>query len=108
MFIDPRLELAEQKTFETYVRVEHMLNQGRSGWAEPLRRMGEPLVLLDHNGEIGAEATLLAAGGWRLYLLRCGRRQLSIEDLDWTRSRVSDRRLCRASFSRFEMAGSLE
>jgi tetratricopeptide (TPR) repeat protein len=65
LFIDPRLELAAQETFATYLRLEDMLNKGRRGWAEPLRRMGEPLVMLDHAGESGAEATLLADEGWR-------------------------------------------
>ncbi len=51
VFIDPRLELAARETFATYVRVEDILNKGRPGWAEPLRRMGEPLVMLDHAGE---------------------------------------------------------
>ena len=54
-----------RETFATYVQVEKMLNQGRQGWAEPLRRMGDPLVLLDHENEYGAEATLMTDTGWR-------------------------------------------
>ena len=65
VFMDGRLEVPENDTFATYVRLENMLNEGRHGWAEPLRRMGDPLVLLGHTKEFGAEATLLVDPGWR-------------------------------------------
>jgi hypothetical protein len=65
VYMDGRLQVPDQDTFAKYVRVENMLNEGRSGWAEPLRRMGEPLVLLGHSKEFGAEATLLVDPGWR-------------------------------------------
>ncbi len=65
VFMDGRLEVPDRATFETYVRLENMLNEGRSSWAEPLRRLGEPLVLLGHAKEFGAEATLLVDPGWR-------------------------------------------
>jgi tetratricopeptide (TPR) repeat protein len=64
-FMDGRLEVPTRETFATYVQVEKMLNQGRRGWAEPLRRMGDPLVLLEHENEYGAEATLILDTGWR-------------------------------------------
>ena len=65
VFMDGRLEVPDRETFETYVRLENMLNEGRRGWAEPLRRLGEPLILLGHTKEFGAEATLLVDPGWR-------------------------------------------
>ncbi len=65
VFMDGRLEVPERATFETYVRLENMLNEGRRGWAEPLHRMGEPLILLGHAKEFGAEATFLVDPGWR-------------------------------------------
>jgi hypothetical protein len=65
LFIDGRLEVPSRSTFETFVRVGRLLNEGRPGWAELLRRMGDPLVLLDHVEDLGAEATLLAEPGWR-------------------------------------------
>ncbi len=63
--MDGRLEVPDRLTFETYVRLETMLNEGRGGWDGTLRRLDEPLVLLDHVKEFGAEATLLADPGWR-------------------------------------------
>ncbi len=65
VFIDGRLEVPDRETFQTYVRVENMLIEGRPGWAELLRRLGEPLVLLGHATEFRAEATLLVQPGWR-------------------------------------------
>jgi tetratricopeptide (TPR) repeat protein len=65
LFMDGRLEVANRETFVTYVRLEDMLNSGRQGWAEPLRRMGDPLILIDHRTGFGAEATLLTDPGWR-------------------------------------------
>jgi len=65
LFVDGRLEVPDRKTFETYIRIETMLNEGRSGWAEPVRRMGDPLILLSHEKDFGALATLLVDPGWR-------------------------------------------
>ena len=65
VFMDGRLQVPDQETFATYVRIENMLNEGRSSWAAPLRRMGDPLVLLGHSKGFGAEATLLVDRGWR-------------------------------------------
>ena len=48
VFMDGRLEVPDRTTFATYVRLENMLNEGRLGWAEPVRRMGDPVILLDH------------------------------------------------------------
>jgi hypothetical protein len=64
-FLDGRLEVPSQSTFETYVLLNHRLRQGGQGWSEALRRMGDPLILLDHEGNYGAEATLLLDPGWR-------------------------------------------
>ena len=65
VFMDGRLEIPSRETFQTYVRLENMLNEGRPGWAEPVGRMGDPLILLDHEKEFGAEATLLGDPEWR-------------------------------------------
>jgi tetratricopeptide (TPR) repeat protein len=64
-FIDGRLEVPSRETFETYVRLNHLLRQGRPGWSDALRQMGDPLILLDHEGNYGAEATLLLDPQWR-------------------------------------------
>ncbi len=65
LFMDGRLEIPTQEIFQTYVRLENILNEGRQGWAEVVRRMGYPLVLLNHEKEFGAEATLLSDPRWR-------------------------------------------
>ena len=65
LFIDGRLEVPSRATFETFVRLGSLLNEGRPGWAEAVGRMGDPLILLDHVEDAGAEATLLAQPGWR-------------------------------------------
>jgi tetratricopeptide (TPR) repeat protein len=64
LFMDGRLEVPTRATFETYVRLDHLLSSGRRGWAELLRRMDDPLVLLDHEENFGAEATLMADPNW--------------------------------------------
>jgi tetratricopeptide (TPR) repeat protein len=65
LFMDARLEVPNRSTFEMFVQVGRLLNAGRPGWAELLRQMKDPLVLLDHAEHSGAEATLLAEPGWR-------------------------------------------
>ena len=65
VFMDGRLEVPDRTTFATYVRLENMLNEGRRGWSEPVRRMGNPSILLSHEKEYGAEATLLGDPEWR-------------------------------------------
>jgi tetratricopeptide (TPR) repeat protein len=65
LFMDGRLEVPGRATFETYVRLGHLLIEGRPGWAEPVHRMGDPVILLDHEENSGAEATLLVSPDWR-------------------------------------------
>ena len=65
IFFDGRLEVPTRATFEDFVRLGSLLNEGRSGSAEALARLGNPLVLLDHREDSGAEATLLGLRGWR-------------------------------------------
>jgi tetratricopeptide (TPR) repeat protein len=64
-FMDPRLEVASKATFETYLWLDKAMIEGRPGWSEPVERMGEPSILLDHNKRFGSEATLLADTRWR-------------------------------------------
>jgi hypothetical protein len=65
VFIDCQNEVHVRDTFERYVRLDHLLNEGRTGWSEALHEMGEPLILLDHEKNFGAEATLLVHPDWR-------------------------------------------
>ena len=63
--MDGRLEVPDRSTFETYARLDQQLIQGRPEWTEPVRLMGDPLILLDHQEHYGAEATLLVDPEWR-------------------------------------------
>jgi tetratricopeptide (TPR) repeat protein len=65
VYIDGRLEIPTRASFETFVRLAAMLDEGRPGWPEAVRRLGNPLILLGHAEDFGAEATLLAHPGWR-------------------------------------------
>jgi tetratricopeptide (TPR) repeat protein len=65
LFMDGRLEVPSRATFETFVHLGRLLNDGRPGWEQIVRRMGNPLILLDHVEDYGAEATLLANPAWR-------------------------------------------
>ena len=65
VFMDGRLEVPTRETFETYTLLERLLGEGGRGWRKALRRIGDPLVLLDHEAHAGAEATLLADPEWR-------------------------------------------
>ncbi len=64
VFLDGRLEVPDRDTFASYVWFERALEQNARGWREALRRIGDPLILLDHDGHSGAEATLMADAGW--------------------------------------------
>ena len=52
-FMDGRLEVPSRATFETYVRLNEQLQRGGPEWKDVLRRMGDPLVLLDHERNFG-------------------------------------------------------
>ena len=65
IFFDGRLEIPTRATFDTFVRLGSLLHEGRTGWAEAVGRLGDPLILLDHVDDYGAEATLLTQRGWR-------------------------------------------
>ncbi|MHB1558853.1 MAG: hypothetical protein ACYC61_15480, partial [Isosphaeraceae bacterium] len=65
VFLDGRLEVPDRDTFASYVWFERALEQDARGWRDALRGIGEPLILLDHEGHSGAEATLMADPGWR-------------------------------------------
>ncbi len=65
VFLDGRLEVPDRDTFASYVWFERALEQDARGWRDTLRRIGDPLILLDHDGHSGAEATLMADPGWR-------------------------------------------
>jgi tetratricopeptide (TPR) repeat protein len=41
------------------------MSEGRPSWSDRVERLGVPLILLDHNNQFAAEATLLAEPRWR-------------------------------------------
>ncbi len=65
VFMDARLELPSLATFQTYVRIEEWLNHGDPRWDAAVARLGDPLVLISHDGWTEAEAALITHPRWR-------------------------------------------
>ena len=65
VFMDGRLEVPTLATFQTYTGLEGLLNRGDPRWGLAVRDLGDPLILIDHDGHGVAEATILANPGWR-------------------------------------------
>lgn len=65
LFMDSRLEVPSLETFNTYVRVEGWLQRGDPRWAAAVRRMGDPLIIINHEENTDSEATVLADPRWR-------------------------------------------
>jgi tetratricopeptide (TPR) repeat protein len=65
VFIDARLEVPTLEIFERYRLLHTLLNRHDPRALLRLRRMRNPLVLMDHVSSIRAEATLSADSGWR-------------------------------------------
>jgi tetratricopeptide (TPR) repeat protein len=65
VFMDARLELPSLSTFQTYVRIEEWLNHSDPRWDAAIARLGDPLVLISHDGWAEAEAALLTHRRWR-------------------------------------------
>ncbi len=63
--MDARLEVPSLATFETYRLADAWLNRGDRRWLALVGRMGDPLIMLDHPSNGGAEATLFASTGYR-------------------------------------------
>jgi tetratricopeptide (TPR) repeat protein len=64
-FMDGRLEMPDQKTFQTYIDVERWLQESNPRWEAALHEMGDPLILLTHQQNYKGEARLLTHPGWR-------------------------------------------
>ncbi|MGP0066013.1 MAG: hypothetical protein ACLQGP_20735 [Isosphaeraceae bacterium] len=65
VFMDARLEVPDRSTFQAYVRIEEWLKRDDLRWVAAIRRLGDPLILLNHDGETESEASLLAHPRWR-------------------------------------------
>ena len=65
VFLDGRLEVPSLSTFQTYVRIQDRLSRNDPRWDEAVLRLGDPLILIGHEGWAEAEASLLAHPRWR-------------------------------------------
>ena len=65
LFLDGRLEVPSRETFETYVRLDRMLNSDGRGWRSPWHGWVTRSSSSTTKRYFGAEATLLADPDWR-------------------------------------------
>jgi tetratricopeptide (TPR) repeat protein len=65
IYLDARLEVPDNKTFETYRTVDGWFKERDSRWADVLSTMGNPLVLLSHFENTMGQAELLTHPRWR-------------------------------------------
>jgi hypothetical protein len=65
VFMDGRLEVPSLSTFREYVRIQDRLSRNDARWDVDVKRLGDPLILIGHEGWSEAEATLLAHPRWR-------------------------------------------
>jgi tetratricopeptide (TPR) repeat protein len=65
-FIDPRLEVASEKTFGQYLEIGRALSEARPGWPNLLHELGDPVLFLTNDQYVNAQATVLASPDWRL------------------------------------------
>ena len=69
----PGSRFRASSTFQTYVRIEQWLNQNDPRWDAAIARLGDPLILISHDGWAEAEAALLTHPRWRCRLFRRNR-----------------------------------
>ena len=92
LFMDGRLEVPDRSTFDTYVRLDQQLIQGRPGWAEPVRPDGQsphpprPPRALERRGHASGRSRVA------LHLLRRGWLRLRLSAPARFRVVVSERR----------------
>jgi tetratricopeptide (TPR) repeat protein len=64
-FLDGRLEMPDLRTFQTYVDIENWLEQPDPRWEKAVANLGDPLLLIGHQGHSISEARLLCHPDWR-------------------------------------------
>jgi hypothetical protein len=65
-FMDGRLEMPAQRTFQTYLAIEDWLEKQDPRWEKAVADLGDPLLLQGHADTSGsAEASLLLHPNWR-------------------------------------------
>jgi len=65
VFMDGRLEMPDYQTFKTYILIQQQLQQRDVRSEQALTMMGNPLLLMNHRNNFGAEAFLLTLPAWR-------------------------------------------
>jgi tetratricopeptide (TPR) repeat protein len=65
VYTDPRLEVAGPELFERYTKLEERIKFARPGWEAELDELGRPVILVDHEFNSAAGATLLTSRHWR-------------------------------------------
>ncbi|HZZ81070.1 MAG TPA: hypothetical protein VFE62_21390, partial [Gemmataceae bacterium] len=65
VFMDPRLEVPSTETFREYFVIDELLEAHDGRWAEYVKRLDVPLILLDHDQHSSSEMTMLSEDGWR-------------------------------------------
>jgi tetratricopeptide (TPR) repeat protein len=65
IFVDARLEVPTLKTLETYQLADTLLNRGDPRALAVVSGIGDPLIMLDHQSNGRAEATLVATHSYR-------------------------------------------
>jgi hypothetical protein len=65
VYMDARLETPTEETFRQYVELANWLNADDRRWASTLEQLGNPVLMLSHEGNSKAEAVVLADPGWR-------------------------------------------
>jgi len=63
-YIDPRLELPDVETFDNYLLIDERLNACDPRWRPLVRRLGDPLVMMNHQEHFAAEAELYRQPDW--------------------------------------------
>ncbi len=76
VYIDGRLEVASRATFEAYVQLNKRLSAGEPRWANAARRLGDPLILVDHEDNIGRGGDAAGRAAVAVRLPGCRRRDL--------------------------------
>jgi tetratricopeptide (TPR) repeat protein len=66
VFMDARLEVPTQATFQRYVALEKGLQKGDPRTLADIHTLGDPVLLMPHEGFAQGEALLLCRPDWRL------------------------------------------
>jgi tetratricopeptide (TPR) repeat protein len=60
VFMDGRLEVPSLSTFQSYLRIQDRLGRSDPRWDDDVSRLGDPLILIGHEGWSDIEGTILS------------------------------------------------